>query len=92
MNKPQVNVDLKQTTPVTSSSGNPVFRDGIILRRVSKFLIASEKDGIVPVACFYDPKSGEILTEMLPKELREEYETYNKSLGKLVGIPSEMHG
>ena len=33
-----VNVDFKQTQPITSPDGNHVFAEGVILRKVSKFL------------------------------------------------------
>ena len=50
--KPQmnVNIDIKNTTPITSP------------------------DGIVPVPVFFDVKTGKILVELLPKELRDEFE------------------
>ena len=48
------NIDLTNTTAITSSTGGKVFSEGVI-----------------PV--FYDPETGEIMTETLPKELREEY-------------------
>ena len=52
MNKekqPQMNIDIKQSTPITDDNGNQVF-------------------------------FGKILIELLPKELREEYEEYNKTI------------
>ena len=80
--KPQVDVEqaLKLSTPLVSASGNQVFGQGIIFRKVSKFVVAQDKDAIIPIDVFYDLKTGEILTEMLPIQLRAEYETYNKNL------------
>lgn len=75
----KVNIDLKNTRPVTSESGNHVFTEGFVLRRVSKFITGTTEDGVIPVPCFYDVKSGEILIETLPKDLREEYEEYQKT-------------
>jgi len=71
---PSANVDIKSTTPITSPDGNHVFAEGVILRKVSKFLTGSTEDAIMPVPCFYDVKSGRVLVELLPKEVREEYE------------------
>jgi hypothetical protein len=77
-NQPElkVNIDLKNTQPVTSESGNHVFTEGFVLRKVSKFITGTSEDGVIPVPCFFDVKSGEILIETLPKDLREEYAEY----------------
>lgn len=74
--KPQmnVNIDIKNTTPITSPDGNQVFSEGVILRKVSRFVTGTSEDGIIPVPCFYDVKTGKILVELLPKELRAEFE------------------
>ena len=73
--KPQmnVNIDIKNTTPITSPDGNQVFQEGVILRKVSKFIAGTSEDAIMPIPVFYDVKTGKVLVEMLPKELREEY-------------------
>jgi hypothetical protein len=71
---PNVNVDFKATTPITSPEGNHVFAEGVILRKVSRFISGTAEDAIMPVPCFYDVKTGRVLMELLPKEVREEYE------------------
>ncbi len=68
-----VNVDIKSTQPITSPEGHHVFAEGVILRKVSKFVAGTSEDAIMPIPVFYDVKTGKILVEMLPKELREEY-------------------
>lgn len=73
-NQPQINVDLKSTQPVESASGNQIFAQGVILRKVSRFVAGTDEDALMPIPCFYDVQTGEILTETLPKEIREEYE------------------
>jgi len=75
-NKPQmnVNIDIKNTRPITSPEGNSIFAEGVILRKVSRFVTGTQEDGVIPVPCFYDVKSGKVLVELLPKDLREEYE------------------
>jgi hypothetical protein len=56
-----------------------VFQEGFILRRVSKFISGTSEDGIIPVPVFFDVKSGRVLIDMLPKELRDEFqEIYGK--------------
>ncbi len=79
-NSPQMKVDITQSTPIKSEDGNQVFQEATILRKVSKFLTGTSEDGIIPIPVFIDIKTGKILLEMLPKELRTEYEEYNKNL------------
>ena len=76
---PQMNVDIKQTVPVQSEDGNQIFQEAIVLRKASKFLVGTSEDAIIPIPVFIDMKTGKILTELMPKELREEYEEYNKT-------------
>ena len=70
--QPQLNVDLKATTPILNSEGKNIFVSGVILRKISKFVAGTDEDAIMPLPVFYDPSSGKILKEGLPKELREE--------------------
>ena len=73
----KLNIDLKATTALKSPSGNSVFSEGVILRKISKFIAGTSEDAIVPIPIFYDPMTGEILIEALPKELIEEYQDAN---------------
>jgi hypothetical protein len=75
-NKPQmnVNIDIKNTKAITSLEGNQVFAEGVILRKVSRFVTGTSEDGVIPVPCFYDVVTGKVLVELLPKELRAEFE------------------
>jgi hypothetical protein len=75
-NKPQmnVNIDIKNTRPITSPEGNQVFSEGVILRKVSRFVTGTAEDGVIPVPCFYDVVTGKVLVELLPKDLRAEFE------------------
>lgn len=74
--KPQmnVNIDIKNTQPITSPEGNHVFQEGVILRKVSRFVTGTQEDGVIPVPVFFDVKTGKVLVELLPKELRAEFE------------------
>ena len=71
---PKLNIDLKNTTPIISEDGNQVFNEGYVLRKVSKFVTGAADDGVIPLPIFYDVQTGKILTETLPKDIREEYE------------------
>jgi hypothetical protein len=74
--QPQMNVDLKNTTSIESPNGNRVFVQGVILRKVSKFVIGSDEDAIIPIPVFYDLNSGKILGDTLPKEIKDEYKDH----------------
>lgn len=70
--QPQINIDLKSTIKIENSEGGSIFQSGVILRRISKFVVASESDAIMPIPVFFDIKTRKILGEGLPPELREE--------------------
>lgn len=76
----QPQIDLNLTTAMPSEDGSHIFVEGVIFRKVSKFVLQSTEDGIMPIPIFWDPKTGKIMLETLPKELREEYKKYNNSL------------
>ena len=73
-NQPKVNIDIKNTRPITSPEGNQIFQEGVILRKVSRFVTGTSEDGVIPVPVFYDVATGKVLVELLPKELRAEFE------------------
>jgi hypothetical protein len=68
-----LNIDIKNTKPIISEDGNQVFAEGVILRQVSKFISGTSEDGVIPIPCFYDVKTGRILVDLLPKDLQEEF-------------------
>lgn len=68
--KPQI--DPANTTSIRNSQGGLIFTQGIILRRVSKFMLGAESDGILPIPVFYDP-DGKIFKESIPEDLRSEF-------------------
>ena len=78
MEQPQVGFDLSNTTKVEGFDGNVLFAQGVILRKVSKFLLGGEatEDAILPIPVFYDLETRKVLVDTLPKELREEYKDY----------------
>lgn len=71
--QPQLNLDLSKTTSLETATGGKVWNQGVIIRKVSKFIVGADEDALIPIPVFYDPETGEILLETLPKELREEY-------------------
>ena len=83
MNKQQqmnLNIDIKNNQPITSPEGNQVFQEGVILRKVSRFVTGTSEDGVIPVPVFFDVKTGKVLVELLPKELRAEFEEANDNI------------
>ena len=70
-NVPQVN--LNDTTAITTPGGKHIWKSGVILRQISKFIAGTEDDAVVPIPVFYDPENGKILKGTLPEDLREEF-------------------
>jgi hypothetical protein len=68
-----VNIDIKSSQPITSPEGNHIFAEGLIIRKVSKFIAGTAEDAIIPIPVMYDVVTGKVLVELLPKELRDEY-------------------
>jgi len=68
----QPQIDLKNTQAIKTSDGSSVFQQGVILRKVSKFVTGTQEDAMMPIPVFYEPTTGKILTDSVPKELREE--------------------
>ena len=71
--QPQMNLDLSKTTAIDTPSGGKIWQQGMIIRKVSKFVVGAQEDALVPIPVFYDPVDNTILEDTLPKELREEY-------------------
>jgi hypothetical protein len=65
-------IDLKNTTEVKNFNGGSIFQQGVILRKVSKFVAGTDEDALMPIPVFYDPETNKILTDSVPKDLREE--------------------
>jgi len=80
--QPQLNpnIDIKNTAAIKSPDGNQVFAEGVILRKVSRFITGTSEDGVIPIPVFYDVVTGKVLVELLPKELRDEYTSYNEEI------------
>tara|TARA_R110000744_G_scaffold81205_2_gene159661 strand:+ start:355 stop:594 length:240 start_codon:yes stop_codon:yes gene_type:complete len=75
MNKQQeLKVDLKNTTSVTGFDEGHLFGQAFLLRKVSKFVVGGNEDGLLPIPVFYDLDTRKIIKDSIPTELREEYE------------------
>ena len=71
----QPQIDLKTTTAITTESGSDIWKQGFILRKVSRFVTNSSEDAILPIPVFYDGETGKILKGSLHPDLRDEYDT-----------------
>jgi hypothetical protein len=69
-------IDLKNTTSIENFDGGILFNQGVLLRTVSKFVMGTDEDALLPIPVFYDPSTKKILESSIPKELREEYKDY----------------
>jgi uncharacterized Zn finger protein len=70
-NTPKLNVSLDKTIAMTCDEcGHEVFTEGMMLRKVSKFLTGNAQDGLVPIPVFMCSKCGHVNQEFLPKELQ----------------------
>jgi hypothetical protein len=67
------NIDFAATTSIEGFDGGKLFGQAFVLRKVSKFVTGGTEDAILPIPVFYDMETKKIITESLPKELREEY-------------------
>ena len=69
----QPQVDLKSTTPFETPEGNKIFQQGVLIRKVSKFVAGTPEDAVMPIPVFFDPDTKKIVGLTLPPDLREEY-------------------
>lgn len=79
---PLANVRFDQTTGVVCENcSGKIFTEGLLLRRVSKFLVAStsDKDQVIPVPTFYCVYCKHVNKDFLPGGLEEEEEYDNNS-------------
>jgi hypothetical protein len=73
LNQPQI--DLSSTIPVQTENGGDIWKQGFILRKVSRFVTNSNEDAILPIPVFYDSETGKILKDTLPPDIRNDYDT-----------------
>ena len=70
--QPQMQLDLSNTTAVETPNGKQIFQQGFIVRKASRFVTGTDEDALLPIPVFFDPETKKILTDSVPKDLREE--------------------
>jgi hypothetical protein len=71
MNQPkqQMNVSLKDTSPLSCEKcSGEVFSEGLLLKKVSRFLVGSDKDAIMPIQVLFCANCKHVNEEFMPKE------------------------
>jgi len=71
-------IDLKNTEAILNDEGGPLFLQGVLLRKVSKFVTGTAEDAVMPIPVFYDPKTLKVFEGSVPLDIREEYEELYK--------------
>jgi len=71
----QPQIELGKTTMIPNGSGGELFKQGFVLRKVSRFITGGNEDAVLPIPVFYDGATGKILKDTLPPEIREDYDT-----------------
>jgi DNA-directed RNA polymerase subunit RPC12/RpoP len=67
-----MNVPLKDTQPIICENcGHNVFVEGLMLRKVSKFVTGTTQDAIMPIPTFACVKCGHVNEAFLPKDKNE---------------------
>lgn len=69
----QPNVSLDKTTPmVCEKCGSHVFREGLFIRKVSKFLAGTDQDALIPIPTFCCAQCGHVNSELVPPVIKGE--------------------
>jgi DNA-directed RNA polymerase subunit RPC12/RpoP len=64
-----MNVSLKDTTPVACEEcGNEIFVEGVMLRKISRFVTGTAQDALMPIPVFTCSKCGHVNAEFMPKD------------------------
>jgi len=64
-----MNVALKDTTTITCEEcGHEVFQEGVLLRKISRFVTGTSQDALMPIPVFSCSKCGHVNAEFMPKD------------------------
>jgi uncharacterized Zn finger protein len=64
-----MNVSLKDTTTIDCEEcGHSVFQEGVLLRKISRFVTGTAQDALMPIPVFSCAKCGHVNTEFMPKD------------------------
>lgn len=73
-----VNIRLDQTTTVLCEKcGNKFFKDRIVVRKLSKFVLGLNDDVTFPIQVLVCDRCGEVNKDLLPPEFRSLFEEEN---------------
>ena len=73
-------IDLKSTEGMKNAEGGSIFKSGVILRKISKFVTGTDNDAIMPIPIFYDPNTNKILGEALLTQGKDEQDKLREEL------------
>ena len=64
-----MNVALKDTTAITCEECEyNVFQEGVLLRKISRFVTGTSQDALMPIPVFTCIKCGHVNEEFMPKD------------------------
>ena len=63
-------IDLKNTHLLKTLMGVFYFNQGVLLRTVSKFVMGTDEDALLPIPVFYDPSTKKILRIISSKRIK----------------------
>jgi len=67
-NQQQLKLNLDETISVTCEScGSEVFREGMMIRKASRFITGTPQDALIPIPVFMCAKCGHVNEMFLPK-------------------------
>ena len=59
------NIDLNNTSAIDTPDGGKIWQQGVLLRKVSKFVAGTDEDALLPVPVFFDPTTQKIVGQLL---------------------------
>jgi uncharacterized Zn finger protein len=64
-----MNVALKDTTAISCEEcEHGVFQEGVLLRKISRFVTGTSQDALMPIPVFSCAKCGHVNAEFMPKD------------------------
>jgi uncharacterized Zn finger protein len=64
-----MNVALKDTTAIACEEcQSEVFKEGVLLRKISRFVTGTAQDALMPIPVFTCSKCGHVNADFMPKD------------------------
>jgi hypothetical protein len=64
-----MNVSLKDTLPIVCEEcENDIFVEGVMLRKISRFVTGTSQDALMPIPVFSCAKCGHVNADFMPKD------------------------